>query len=76
MAVQRRQHPSKELIQISSRVPLATFHCLDDFAWNHRWSMARAITRLLSKALQAESGGEYTPETDPHHENNTTIKGE
>ena len=63
MAVQERQERGAGYQCFSSRLPIDIYNTVNDWAWEHRLSLARACTILLSKAIAAERGEkDYVPE--------------
>lgn len=54
MAVQERQERGAGYQCFSSRLPIDIYNTVNDWAWEHRLSLARACTILLSKAIAAE----------------------
>jgi len=64
MAVQERQDRGAEYKCFSSRVPSDIYNTLNDWAWEHRLSLAKACSVLLSKAMDAENGSPYIPESE------------
>ena len=48
--------------QFSVRAPQTLVTALETFAFDRRMTQSNAVTRLLTKALKAESGEKYLPE--------------
>ena len=68
MAVQQRQERGAGYQCFSSRLETGVYNALNDWAWEHRMSLAKASSTLLVKALAAENGETYIPESEgePH----------
>ncbi len=62
MAVQQRQERGAGYQCFSSRLKADIYNTLNDWAWEHRMSLAMACSTLLSKAIAAEQGEAYIPE--------------
>ncbi len=64
MAVQERQERGAGYKCFSSRLPGDIYEAVNDWAWEHRISLAKACSILLSKAIGAEQGKRYVPESE------------
>lgn len=62
MAVQERQARGGGYHTFSSRLPHDLYNTVNDWAWEHRMTFAKACAVLLEKAIGAEAGSEYKPE--------------
>lgn len=62
MAVQERQERGAAYQCFSVRMQKDIYNTLNDWAWMHRLSLAKACSTLLNKALAAEQGESYIPE--------------
>lgn len=64
MAVVQRQERGARYKCFSSRLRPELYDELNDWAWEHRLSLAAASALLLVKALEAEKGGQYISESE------------
>ena len=55
MAVQERQKRGESYKGFSARLPETQYNKLEDYAWNNRISLARAISILIEIALNTEN---------------------
>ncbi len=69
MGILQRQNIGMATKVFSARLPEDRYKSLVDFALDKRYTMAAAVTHLLSKALIAESGEPYKPDS-PDGESN------
>lgn len=67
MAVRERQKRGVGYKCFSSRVPEDVYEIINDWAWEHRISLAKACCILLIKAMDAENGKPYVPESEGKH---------
>lgn len=62
-AIRERQEAGLEVKCFSARVPVTIYNSVTDWAWEHRISLAKALTLLLADGLRtngrivSESGG-------------------
>lgn len=68
MAVRQRQEIGAGYHGFSSRLQTDLYNAVNDWAWEHRISLAKACSILITKAMAAEKGETYIPESEgePH----------
>ena len=72
MAVQERQQRGGGYKCFSSRLPGDIYETVNDWAWERRISLAKACSILLRKAIEAEQGRRYIPESEGQDGKETT----
>lgn len=63
MAVRQRQERGASYQCFSSRLQTDIYNSVNDWAWEHRLSLAKACSILITKAMAAEKGEAYIPES-------------
>lgn len=69
----RAASQGSRLPEFSSRLQVSVYNSVNDWAWERRMTFAKACSVLLSKAIAAEMGGEYVPETAKHQGRDAAV---